>query len=250
MARLKGSFAYRVDIGKVRITNEDQANIIINPNGDVLMLVCDGMGGHNKGDFAANTAIEILSEAFKKTTRFYIPYLTKRWLTRQIKIANQEIYRASLTNETYKDMGTTLVAALLTEKHIIVANIGDSRAYFVLPTELQKLTEDQSYVEYLYRTGKITKEEMKTHPKRHVLMNALGIYPSLTLELLSFANQGHPLLLCSDGLYNNITNQEMLAILLTNERPEQKIRTLIQVANANGGSDNIAISYWESNSDD
>ena len=250
MANLKGVFAYRVDIGKVRITNEDQANIVVNANGDVLMLVCDGMGGHNKGDYASNTAIELLSEVFKKTTRFYIPFLTKRWLTRQIKIANQEIYKASLVNETYQDMGTTLVAALITEKHIVIANIGDSRAYFVLDDNLKKVTEDQSYVEYLYRTGKITKEEIKTHPKRHVLMNALGIYPSLTLELLTFNNENKPILICSDGLYNNLSESEIFAIVKTNERPEQKVSTLIQVANANGGSDNMAIAYWESQLDD
>ncbi|MFA7067457.1 MAG: Stp1/IreP family PP2C-type Ser/Thr phosphatase [Erysipelotrichia bacterium] len=243
--RVKGRFAYRIDIGRVRVSNEDQATVITNSEGDILMLVCDGMGGHNKGDFASRTAISILSEAFKNKPKFFHPFFAKRWLSNQIRYANSEIYNAAFANEAYKDMGTTLVAALIIEDRIIVANIGDSRAYAIRHNALERLTEDQTYVDYLYRTGKITKEEISTHPKRHVLMNALGIYPSLTMDIKSIPYVGFSIMLCSDGLYNNISEQEIHAILTTEERPEQKVETLIKVANLNGGSDNIAVAYWE-----
>jgi protein phosphatase len=243
--RVKGRFAYRIDIGRVRVSNEDQATVITNSEGDILMLVCDGMGGHNKGDFASRTAISVLSEAFKNKPKFIHPFFAKRWLSNQIRYANNEIYNAAYSNQAYKDMGTTLVAALIIEDRIIVANIGDSRAYAVRYNALERLTEDQTYVDYLYRTGKITKEEISTHPKRHVLMNALGIYPSLTMDIKSIPYVGFSIMLCSDGLYNNISEQEIHAILTTEERPEQKVETLIKVANLNGGSDNIAVAYWE-----
>lgn len=245
--RIKGRFAYRIDVGRVRVSNEDQAIVLTNADGDVLLLVCDGMGGHNKGDFASRAAISVISEAFKAKAKFGNAYFAKRWLMRQIRNANNEIYDAAYANDAYKDMGTTLVAVLIIEERIIVANIGDSRAYAVRPDGLERLTEDQTYVDYLYRTGKISKEEIVTHPKRHVLMNALGIYPSLTLDVSSDPYIGYSILLCSDGLYNNISEQEMHAILLTEERPEQKVETLIKVANSNGGSDNIAVAYWEVN---
>lgn len=243
--RTKGRFAYRIDIGRVRVSNEDQAVVLTNAEGDVLLLVCDGMGGHNKGDFASRTAISVLSENFKTKMNFLHPFFAKRWLTRAIRLANKEIYDAAYCNETYKDMGTTLVAALIIEDHIIIANVGDSRAYAIRHEGMYQLTEDQTYVDYLYRTGKILKEEISTHPKRHVLMNALGIYPSLTLDVSTSPYIGFSILLCSDGLYNNISEQEMQAILSTEERPEQKVETLIKVANSNGGSDNIAVAYWE-----
>lgn len=243
--RTKGNFAFRIDIGRVRVSNEDQAAVLTNADGDVLMVVCDGMGGHNKGDYASRTAVSILSEAFKNKPKFIHPFFARRWLSKAIHLANNAIYDAAYANEAYKDMGTTLVAALIVEDHIIIANIGDSRAYAVRYEGMERLTSDQTYVDYLYRTGKISKEEIATHPKRHVLMNALGIYPSLTLDINSAAYVGFSILLCSDGLYNNISEKEMHAILTTEERPEQKVETLIKVANNNGGSDNIAIAYWE-----
>ncbi|MFA5421208.1 MAG: Stp1/IreP family PP2C-type Ser/Thr phosphatase [Bacilli bacterium] len=248
--RFKGRFAHRIDIGRVRVSNEDQALVLTNSEGDVLLLVCDGMGGHNKGDYASQTAISIIGEAFKAKPKFRNAFFAKQWLSRQIRHANTEIYNAAYVNEAYKDMGTTLVAALIIEQHIIIANIGDSRAYALRHENLDRLTEDQTYVDYLYRTGKISQEEIKTHPKRHVLMNALGIYPSLTLDIVSGPYAGFSILLCSDGLYNNISEKEIHAILSTEERPEQKVETLIKVANSNGGSDNIAVAYWEVISND
>jgi len=248
--RTKGQFAVKVDIGKVRVSNEDQADVLTNASGDVLLIVCDGMGGHNKGDFASRTAIGVISEAFKAKSSFSNSFWTKRWLSRQIRRANAEIYDAAYANESYKDMGTTLVAVLIHGDIIAIANIGDSRAYAVGYDHLEKLTEDQTYVDYLFRTGKITKEEITTHPKRHVLMNALGIYPSIAFDLVSRPYIGSSILLCSDGLYNNISESEIHAILTTEESAEQKVDTLIRVANTNGGSDNIAVAYWEAIAND
>ncbi len=241
-----GQFAYKTNIGKVRMINEDQAIALTNSNGDVLLVVCDGMGGHNKGDYASKYAIDFVSEAFRKKSHFSTMFLTRHWLSRTIRDANSGIYNEAYRNPSYKDMGTTLVLALIVRDKLLIANVGDSRAYEIKFNGLTQLTTDQTYVDYLYRTGKITKEEIENHPKRHVLMNALGIYPSINVDIIAMPYIGSSIFLCSDGLYNNLAEKEILSILQSDDRIAQKVDMLIRTANKNGGSDNMAISYWES----
>ena len=128
----------------------------------------------------------------------------------------------------------------------MIANIGDSRAYLINKDKIKQLTEDQTYVHFLVETGKITSEQALTHPERHVLMNALGIYPSVSLTINVYPYQGESLLLCSDGLYNQVPEKDILSLVSTDERADQKVTSLICVANANGGSDNEGLAYWES----
>ncbi len=242
---IKGQFYAKIDRGRVRVTNEDQALAIANASGDVLLAVCDGMGGHKKGDYASRMAINLLADAFKKKSSFNYIYYARYWLTSTIKRINAAIYNESFTRDDYKDMGTTMVVALLIKDTVIIANVGDSRAYGVRYESLRRLTEDQTYVDYLYRMGKISEEEIKTRLDRHVLMNAVGIFPSLSIDIKMYPNIGNPILLCSDGLYNNISEKDIHAILHSDDRIETKVETLISVANANGGSDNMAVAYWE-----
>lgn len=243
--KLEGRYAFKTNVGKVRLTNEDQSAIFSNSDGDILMVVCDGMGGHNKGDYASKNAIELMSDAFNSKSHFKNPFFTKYWLKSTIKSINSRIYNESYNNPMYHDMGTTLVAVLIVRDQIFIANVGDSRAYELKYDSLVQLTEDQTYVDYLYRAGKITKEEESSHPKRHVLLNAIGIFPSLNLEINVLPYIGNSILLCSDGLYNNVAEKEILTILKTDDRVEQKVDLLIRLANSNGGSDNIAVAYWE-----
>ena len=242
--KYKGHFASRTDMGRVRISNEDQAFVLTNYNGDVLMVVCDGMGGQNKGDYASKMAMDYLVEAFQKK-RKSPAFFTRSWLLRVIKEANSLIYTEANKNPTYRDMGTTIVCAVIQDNKIIMANVGDSRAYRYDEQGLSRLTEDQTYVDYLYRSGQIEASERDTSSQRHVLMNALGIFPSASCDLMVKPYFGETILLCSDGLYNNVSESEIRAVLSTDERPDQKVASLIAEANANGGSDNIAIAIWE-----
>ena len=245
----KGHFSSRTDIGKVRITNEDQAYVLTNYQGDVFMVVCDGMGGQNKGDYASKVAIDHLVEAFQnKKKRPSI--LSRAWLRRVIKEANAIIFNEASKNPMYEGMGTTCVAVLIQGNRMIVANVGDSRAYGYDERGLRRLTNDQTYVDYLYRSGQIAERDKESSPDRHVLMNALGIYPSASLDLTVLPYGGETIMLCSDGLYNNVSEPEIRAILSTDERPDQKISSLIAEANANGGSDNMAIAIWEADRHD
>ena len=243
MKRYRGNYAAFTDRGRVRVNNEDQSGVATNENGDVLLVVCDGMGGQNKGDFASKMAIDTMMEAFEQRSRILFP---KRFLTHAVRLANSRIFEAAEGNPHYEKMGTTLVAALLLRKKLYVVNVGDSRCYSYSRFQgLKRLTCDQTYVDYLVRAGKIKQEETSTHPDRHVLMNALGTYPSASMDLFVYPYAGESLLLCSDGLYNNLSETEIRAVLGSDERPEKKARALIIDANGNGGSDNIAVSYWE-----
>lgn len=242
---ISGTMAVKTDVGKVRLTNEDRAVALVNQRGNVLLAVCDGMGGQNKGEFAAEIAINTITEAFKKKPKFLSYATAMRWIYGTVRRANTEIYNEASKNQAYTGMGTTLTIALIVDGHLVVGQIGDSRCYALVDRKLKQYTEDQTYVGYLYRTGKITKDEMKTHPKRHVLMNALGIFPSVNIDVRAMQYNNETLLVCSDGLYNNVPDLEIGNILRNDDSTEQKVNELISLANANGGSDNIASVLWE-----
>lgn len=243
--RFLGTYAYRTDIGKVRTNNEDQAIVLLNEIGEVLLIVCDGMGGANKGDLASKTAMNFLSKAFMEKKKSLFKKQDAWWASKVIKEANSRIFSLGDNNSLSKGMGTTLSMALLRDNHLMVANIGDSRAYLDDGTSLKQITVDQTYVQYLVSTGKITEEEALSHPDRHVLMNALGIYPSVSLSFSFFDYHGESILLCSDGIYNQIPPDTIHAIISTNERADQKVMNLIAQANSVGGSDNEGVAYWE-----
>ena len=240
-----GRYAVKTDIGKVRLNNEDQAIALTNARGNILLIVCDGMGGQNKGDLAASLACKYIAQEFNNKPRFGGKYFTKNWVAKTIRGANAEVFRLSSTNDQYQGMGTTITLVLIVGDYMVVAQVGDSRAYTFRHRILTQITEDQTYVQYLYRIGEIKKEDIPTHPKRHVLMNALGIYPSLDLDIKTMPYMSDSLLLCSDGLYNNVPEKDLLSIMKSSDTPDQKVNELISLANNNGGSDNIAVVLWE-----
>lgn len=242
-----GRFAFHTDVGKVRISNEDQACALVNAYGTVLLIVCDGMGGQNKGDYASALAVSYIVDEFKKVNRFISSLHVYYWLNQTCRNANNQIYSESIRNPTYQGMGTTLSIAIVRKSKLFIAQVGDSRVYTYKDRKLIQLTEDQTYVGYLYRTGQISKEEMATHPKRHMLMNALGVYPTLNIDIKIRKYENEPLLLCSDGLYNNASETTIASVLANKDSPEEKVNELISIANNNGGSDNIAVVIWESN---
>jgi len=243
---LTGRFSYRTDIGKVRLTNEDQAMALTNASGNVLLIVCDGMGGQKKGDLASSLAVHTITTSFKNRKGFLNTYFAKLWVSKIIREANKCIYEQSQSNPNYQGMGTTVVMLLILKDIAILANVGDSRCYFLKNHhDFVQVSEDQSYVAYLLRTGQITPQEALVHPKRHVLMNALGIYPSASVDIKTIPYLNEEVLLCSDGLYNNVPVEDIAAVIKGNDSIEQKVNELIAIGNKNGGSDNIAVVIWE-----
>ena len=241
---VSGRYSYRTDIGKVRLTNEDQANATVNAKGDIFLIVCDGMGGQNKGELASSIAVSHLIDDFN-SSKFLNALDVKYWLNRHIRAVNRYIYNEARQNALYRGMGTTLTAVVIYKQTIITAQIGDSRLYEIKHNQLEQLTNDQTYVNYLYNTGQISKEEMATHPRRHMLMNALGTYPSVEIDITTKPYMNQTLMLCSDGLYNNVSETTIASILKGKDSPEEKVNELISIANNNGGSDNIGIVIWE-----
>lgn len=238
-------FAYQVDVGKVRIKNEDQATILTNSSGDILMVVADGMGGRNKGDYASKLAIDILSEEFKKRKKGFISiFVAKLWLQYVVGKANKLVYNTAEKDKTSKGMGTTLVTVLIRKNNIVVLNVGDSRAYLYHNDKIERLSEDQSYVDYLKRSGQISESEAEKRKDKNVLLNALGIYPSISFNSRLLMYHNEPLLLCSDGLFNNLKEKEIASIIKKGMNAKLTVKELINSANKNGGSDNIAVAYF------
>lgn len=242
-----GRFSYRTDIGKVRSTNEDQALATMNAYGDVLLLICDGMGGRNKGDYASYLAKEFILDAFSNKRKFHSKSFTISWLRKVVRDANKKIYAESLAKPENSGMGTTLTIAIITKGDLIVGQIGDSRCYCLVDNKMGLLTEDQTEVMRLYKTHQITYEEMLTHPDRHIITNALGCCPSANIMVNYYPYNDQTLLLCSDGLYNNVAESNIENILNSDDTTSQKVNQLIALANANGGSDNIGVVLWEAN---
>ena len=243
---LSGNFAFNTHVGRVRLTNEDRSIALTNSKGDVLLLVCDGMGGQSKGDLASTIAVQTLQDEFEKHKGSFLNKLfAKIWLKNAIKKANSAIFDESARNEEYHGMGTTITAVLIVKTFIVIGQAGDSRAYILKDNKLLQISEDQTYVAYLYRTGQITKEEMTTHSKRHVLMNAVGIYPSLNVDITSLNYNNEAILLCSDGLYNKLNDDEIKKILYKKIDIKIKVSELIESANAKGGEDNIGVLICE-----
>ena len=244
MSNRIGEFSYKTNIGNVRKTNEDAAIALINASGDVLLVVCDGMGGHNYGDIAASYAIDVLVREFKKHDKFLNLYETKAFLRKAIKKANKYIFNAATKNEKYKKMGTTISVALIRRATLLVANVGDSRVYLA-NDKLVCLTEDDSYVNYLYQMGKIDREEMLTHPKRHILTKALGLTENINFDIDIHRYKNSRIMLCTDGLYTSLSEEEIITILNTSDSVEERCELLLKTVNRNGGYDNSAVTVWE-----
>ncbi len=242
---IRGNYCYRTDIGKVRSTNEDETRIVINSSGNVLLIVADGMGGHNKGDYASFETVRIISEAFKDKKGFLTAHSAANWLKNISKLANSTIYNLQDQDVIYKGMGTTLSMALIFKNKLITLNCGDSRIYSKKSHKLEQLSEDQTYVNFLVKSGQISQEEALIHPERHVLTNAVGIFPSLSADIKIIDYNNETLLLCTDGLYNNIRDKDILNILEMNIATSEKVQSLISLANFNGGTDNISVALWE-----
>ncbi len=242
---IKGSFGSKTDIGLVRKTNEDKALSTIDSDGNVLLCVCDGMGGANKGDHASKIAIDVVTSALSNKRPWKFNFQVKRWLGKLVKEINYAVYSESKFDENYRGMGTTLVLALFFRDLIYMINVGDSRGYILGEDRLIQATRDQTYVEYLAAKKQINEDKKSSSKDRHYLMNFIGLKKHANYELKILKNAGKTVLLCSDGLYNNASNKQIFSALNNDDRLDQKISTLIGIAKANGGTDNIAISIWE-----
>lgn len=247
--------AFKSDVGQIRSHNEDNGGYIYNQDGLLLTIVADGMGGHQAGDVASSMTIQILKEKWSETADLLTPTMIESWLMEAITDANALIYQHALENPQCQGMGTTLVAVVCTDHFVTYANIGDSRAYLMNGEMFTQKTEDHSLVNELVRSGQITTVEAEKHPRKNVLLRALGTEETIKVDIETIEwDEGSYLLLCTDGLSNKIKDEEMFNTLKKDLNLVEKITALIRVANERGGEDNISIaliynSYLENHGD-
>ncbi|WAA13652.1 Stp1/IreP family PP2C-type Ser/Thr phosphatase [Fervidibacillus halotolerans] len=232
----------RTDRGKVRNLNEDYVGVFKKDHGDLLAVVADGMGGHLAGDVASKMATERMEQLWNKEGKIETPEQAERFFKEKIKQINYEIFKLARENKDYQGMGTTLVASICTEKFVTVANIGDSRCYLINHSGMKQLTDDHSLVNELVKSGQISKEDAEHHPRKNILLRALGTEKDVEVDLKTIGfEKGNYLLLCSDGLTNMLTDREIEDVLLSERKLGEKADYLIQRANDNGGVDNISL---------
>ncbi len=220
------------EVGYVRKNNED--NYLMSTE-QGLFVVADGMGGHAGGGLASSMVKQVLSEEL-------LPLAPEvdgaQELLRALNKANLLIWRQGQSN--YLGMGTTVTAALFEGSHLFIAHIGDSRAYLFREGHLHLLTQDHSLVNELVQKGEITEAEAAKHPRRNVLTRALGASENPQIDLLHFTVQKDDyLLLCTDGLYNQVKEAELTTLLTENCPLGVQVEKMVDLALRRGGNDNI-----------
>ncbi len=239
---------YLTDTGRVRTHNEDSVTILKNASGEYLMVVCDGMGGHRKGEVASSMAIAALGTRFNKISSIGSKLDAVNWLNDSISEINKSILEYAEVNPDSTGMGTTLVVALLTHNYLIFGNIGDSSGFVIKNQKIHKVTKDHTLVNLLVQAGNLTEEEAKFHPKKNVLMKALGASEKCELDIFDVDMTVDGILLCSDGLTNMLTFEQIEKVLDESDlQIEEKVSKLIRKCNARGGTDNISVAYLSIN---
>lgn len=236
-------YYYLTDPGKVRERNEDSVVIIDNSNGEYLMVVADGMGGHKDGEVASSIAITHIATRFKEISSVGNKEDAINWIQGVVKEANALIYKYVALHPESEGMGTTMVMALLTPSFLLLGNIGDSSGYVIKNNKLHKVTVDHTLVNLLVKSGELTEEAAKNHPKKNVLMKALGASTNVEMDIFNVELGVQGIFLCSDGLTNMLDDEQIMKVLKEKTSIEEQLKKLIFKANNRGGSDNISIAY-------
>ena len=235
---------YLTDSGRIRSHNEDSVTIVKNLSGEHLMMVADGMGGHRAGEIASSMVVTHLGSRFSNLSTIGTKFDAVNWLNENINTINTNILKYTEENPESTGMGTTIVLALLTNDFLIFGNIGDSSGFVFKNKKLHKITKDHTLVNLLVETGEIAPEEAKNHPKKNVLMKALGTETKQVLDIFDVDTNVDAIMLCSDGLTNMLTVEQIEKVLNDDElKIEDKLIKIIKKCNARGGTDNISIAY-------
>ena len=236
------------DIGVRREMNQDYFYSSEEPVGRLpnLFLVADGMGGHQAGEFASRFTVETVVDTTQKSEYIKAAAI----LEESIRKANTLLKEKADENPEMKGMGTTIVAATIKNGHLTVANVGDSRLYLAGDT-LNQITKDHSLVQEMVRMGEMDEETAKNHPDKNIITRAIGIEQEIEIDFFDEdIFEGQRILLCSDGLTNMLEDGDILRILNGSGELQEKAERLIDLANKNGGKDNITVIIIEPNTDE
>jgi len=229
------------DTGLVRKENQD-AYAVRTAFGHTICVVCDGMGGSAGGKLASRIAVDTFSaEMEKRLSPEAKPDRLREVSVVAVALANRAVREAARGSEEYQNMGTTLVSAVSFDGGVVIANVGDSRAYHINKERIVQVTRDHSLVEHMVERGDITVEEARRHPNRNLITRALG--PDIDPECDCYTCQLEPgdfLLLCTDGLVNTVTDQEIMAEVLRGDT-ETCMDRLLAISKSRGASDNVTV---------
>lgn len=233
------NFEVITDVGKKRENNEDFYYIPNNLDRP-LFVVADGMGGRKCGEIASKMAITSIISHLNGIENYKSIDELEDAFIKAFNSANEEIYKKSLSDEKYDGMGTTLTVAYIYDDVILVGNVGDSRSYAVNQSGLIQLTEDDSLVNDLVKLGEITEEEARNHPKRNVITNAVGTKEDIDISLVRYEYvEGEHLLLCTDGVTDMLTDEEIFSAFENNADLADVKSELLEKTLEAGGRDNI-----------
>ena len=234
-------FFAKTDKGRKRRMNQDYVFATDQAIGTLpnLFLLADGMGGHKAGDYASRFAVEEVKQYISDVPKD-LPSI--QLIQDAILDVNQRLYKLSLEDENLNGMGTTLVTAFIEGNNLTVGNIGDSRAYLIHGNSIRQITRDHSYVEEMIRRGFMRRGSMDYLNSRNIITRAVGIEPAVNADFFEVElTEGDFLLMCSDGLTNMVDNESIRNIIRERSSVSEKVQALIDMANINGGKDNIGI---------
>ena len=229
------------DIGKVRAQNQDVFRIEELDRHTVLAAVCDGMGGAKSGHIASRLAIDVFVD---EVVHGYRSSMSQEQLghllSGAVKSANFTIYDQAQKYEEFSGMGTTLVAVLLSGKHATVVNVGDSRCYHITREDIRRVTVDHSLVQMMLQRGDLTEEEARHYPGKNFITRAVGTEPTVQCDVFHLrVERGEALLLSSDGLHNEVDDQEILFEVVHGVNNDNCCQRLLDIANMRGSPDNV-----------
>lgn len=224
------------DVGLLRELNEDNF-FFKNDKNKYIIAVSDGMGGHKAGEVASKLTVDSIKE-FGETCDMYADSDKKIRLA--VLEANEKVFNYSCQHKEARGMGATVVVAVVKGNNVVIGNIGDSRAYIADKEKITQITDDHSYVNELLKSGMITAEEARIHPKKNEILKAVGIGRDVFPDIFETTlKKGEMLLLCTDGLTNMLEDNEIFEILSGDESVDTILKKLIDTANERGGTDNI-----------
>lgn len=233
---------FLTDTGKVRDHNEDSVIILKNSNNEYLLAVADGMGGHKAGEVASNMAIEHITNKFNSLESLGDKDKAINWIREEVAAINKSIFAYTDAHEESKGMGTTFVIALYTKDYLLFGNVGDSSGFVIKNSKLYKVTKDHTLVNLLVSSGELTPEEAKNHPKKNILMRALGANNPAEVDIFDVVDDGiEGILLSSDGLTSMLNETQIEKVIIGVGSLEEKVTRLIRKSNVRGGTDNISI---------
>lgn len=235
------------NIGLKRLSNQDYVKIIKNTTGDCLGILCDGVGGHNSGEVASSHVVEHFVSEFRnlKFTKSVEQYVN--WIKENISLCNDLLIKMSEENPQHSGMGTTLVLCIICEDDLIIANVGDSRAYVVDEDSIRQMSEDHTYVNLRVKMGELSLIEAENHPDRNVVMQAIGLEKELYPHIISLdRNKFKQVVLFCDGVTDYVKKDFLEDVLIDQlYDSETKCKVIIEKALEAGGNDNISVVILE-----